>query len=118
MNKFKPISQDKLDAMRAREDAATPEPWRVCSIGNNIGIDPVCDAVNARYNHDNEVMRKEAQGNADFVVHARTDQPYLRVAYQALLAEYEKRGECLRNAKVQHRLCRVDCVGLGGECDC
>ena len=43
---------------------------------------------------------------------------YLLVSYQALLTEYEKQRECLREAKVQHRICRVYCVGLGDECDC
>ena len=48
----------------------TPGPWEVNHTGTGIGVDPVCDAVNATFRHDNELMRIEAEANANLIAAA------------------------------------------------
>ena len=125
MNKFKPITQDKLDAMKAREEAATSDGW-VWEEGTNYiwrywnggRVKSLEHTGKLEWHEDSCCASVEAGHNLSFAAHARQDQNRLREGYQALLVEYEKQRECLREAKVQHRICRVYCVGLGDECDC
>ena len=48
----------------------TPGPWEVMYSDTGIGVDPVCDAINARFKHDNELMRIEADANAHLIAAA------------------------------------------------
>lgn len=106
MTDFEPIPQSDLDEMQAREEAATVGPWEVEKNGLHIGVYPVFDFIKATYNPDNEKMRIEAQGTANFIAHARTDQPRLRIAYETALAEIERLRKGLREAKVSlHNNC-------------
>ena len=45
----------------------TPEPWEVEYTDTGIGVYPVCDAINATFKHENELMRIEAEANAHLI---------------------------------------------------
>lgn len=113
MSNFTPIPQAELDEMQAREEAATEGPWDV-------------DHWYVYDKHEREqifragqdTLKKHFVPNAHFAAHARTDQPRLRIAYEALRAENEKLREGLRGVKLRHRICRINCMSIPGPCDC
>ncbi len=45
----------------------TPGPWEARDTATGIEVYPVCDAVNATFQRDNELMRIEAEANARLI---------------------------------------------------
>ena len=97
MTNFTPIPQSELDAMQAREEAATEGPW-----------EDTGDAISHEDWSKTEIIYHAGKGDNDcacfigwkeedriFAAHARTDQPRLLDAYEALLAEYNHNKQCL-----------------------
>ncbi|KKM26809.1 hypothetical protein LCGC14_1581070 [marine sediment metagenome] len=87
-----PIPQDELDAMRAREEAATEGPW-----------EDTGDAISHEDWSKTEIIYHAGKGDNDcacfigwkeedriFAAHARTDQPRLRIAYEELKASHHE----------------------------
>ena len=64
MPDHKPISEAELHEIQEWRKAATPEPWEVREGEIYIEVDPVCNAVKAQFNRDNNAMRIEALANA------------------------------------------------------
>lgn len=121
MTNFTPIPQPELDAMQAREEAATEGPWEARDTAKGIEVHPVCDTVKATW----KVMREKAQRNVDFMAHARTDQPRLRIALQAAQAEIEKLREGLRACEIDSNCPHDDSCPAwteggkwAGKCNC
>lgn len=107
------MNQSRLDAIRARCEAATPGPWEavnksvrlagvVCEFswgkeapdGHNGGI---CNCLGASYGaKKNDPVNEQARGNAAFIAASRTDVPDLLAEVERLQAENEQ----LRNENV------------------
>ncbi|WP_304019994.1 hypothetical protein [Desulfovibrio piger] len=101
----KPMTQEELEKIRKRSDAATPGPWVSEDGGYDVclGYKPShirigwwsgdheedCNADNRRVcelsdgEHNNYKNKEEMQANAEFIAHAREDVP-------ALLDEIER----------------------------
>ncbi len=102
MADFTPIPQEELDVMRAQEEAATKGPW-----------EDTGDAISHEDWSKTEIIYHAGKGDNDcacfigwkeedriFAAHARTDQPRLLDAYEALLADNKRLREALREARI------------------
>jgi hypothetical protein len=79
-------SPDRLAEIRARVEAATPGPWELVEVGDNV---PLCVEVRIGFAADDVVG-----ANNVFVTHARTDIPWL-------LAELNAVNEARRAAEAE-----------------
>lgn len=80
MNTTEPMTQDQLDAIQERVDAATLGPWSNDYGGNVDQVDP--DGA--------RIADNLTQADAEFIAHARQDVPALLADNERLRAENER----------------------------
>lgn len=98
---------DRLAAIRARLEAATPAPWEPRQMSNDDADDPngywwVWRGENGPYYNgvaqclidDGDVTQQEGS-DADFIAHSRGDVPYLLDLVASLTAERDALGKAL-----------------------
>ena len=110
------IPQAELDAIRDREEAATEGPWicwttyKECSWldSNSFRVCKECGQDEPIKDLAAEFERGE---DGVFCAHARTDQPRLRVALEAFMAQSVK--DKARIAKLEEGLRELSCNLIG-----
>jgi hypothetical protein len=91
------LSKPEREAIRAREQAATPGPWAVAHELNVIASDGY-SAFGLSSSHplkDGSTAHQRNKANALFAAHAREDVPYLLSALDEAEAENERLYEML-----------------------
>lgn len=91
---------DRINAIRARCEAATPGPWIRSKFGLNIlTADSEISTATQRYSGSAEYMQHQMgrlEANADFISHAREDLPWALDQIAALTAERDRLTEAQR----------------------
>lgn len=104
-------TQDELDAIRARADAANPGPWEwaisdgsMISLGtkgdaDGMGQSLACARCEACQKHDPEIKRLLCmwpnEADKAFIEHSRADVPALLHAYSAAIRKFKVLSESL-----------------------
>ena len=117
------MSNESLDAIKARAEAATDGPWLVdphADSENGAGICNESDAViggGMEGNYPCSPVGVYEEADAQFIAHARSDVPALVAAVQAVLAQH-KCVESWRSGVYQCGHCAELCHSTSGlGCD-
>lgn len=101
-----------VDAIRARESAATPGPWEVMVLTDPHHEDEYI--LTRKVGRDDvRIGESDEQADAVFIVNARTDIPALLDANDALTTEAERQAELTSTCS-----CETGPFGTGPEADC
>lgn len=91
----------RLAEIRAREEAATPAPWRVENnqqdLNRWVSSDDQTLDINFGY------LGNRTQNDAAFVAHAREDVPWLLAEIERLIAALHRHGACALCGHERHR---------------
>lgn len=88
------MSNERLDAIKARAAAATEGPWETVRVYDNVYEVQLPDSPKPTESHfaTSDLQNRFLRNDAEFVAHARTDVPVLVAAVEAVLELHQQVG--------------------------